>query len=43
MSTISLRHLGLERIELMQLHRIDPKVDLAEQIGELARSATRAR
>ncbi|MET7684299.1 aldo/keto reductase [Streptomyces sp. NPDC005423] len=34
---LSLRHLGLERIDLYQLHRIDPKVPLAEQIGELAR------
>ena len=33
---LSLRHLGLERIELYQLHRIDPKVPLEEQIGELA-------
>jgi len=32
---LSLRHLGLERIELFQLHRIDSKVPLAEQIGEL--------
>ncbi|MFC4031103.1 aldo/keto reductase [Streptomyces polygonati] len=32
---MSLRHLGLERIDLFQLHRIDPKVPLAEQIGEL--------
>lgn len=32
---LSLRHLGLERIELMQLHRIDPKVPLADQVGEL--------
>jgi pyridoxine 4-dehydrogenase len=32
---LSLRHLGLERIELHQLHRIDPNVPLAEQIGEL--------
>ncbi len=32
---LSLRHLGLERIELFQLHRIDPQVPLAEQIGEL--------
>ncbi len=30
---MSLRRLGLERIELMQLHRIDAKVDLADQIG----------
>jgi pyridoxine 4-dehydrogenase len=33
---LSLRHLGLERIELFQLHRIDPKVPLAEQVGALA-------
>jgi pyridoxine 4-dehydrogenase len=33
---LSLRHLGLERIELFQLHRIDRKVPLAEQLGELA-------
>lgn len=32
---LSLRHLGLERIDLFQLHRIDPKVPLAEQVGEL--------
>jgi pyridoxine 4-dehydrogenase len=32
---LSLRHLGLERIELFQLHRIDPKVPLADQVGEL--------
>jgi aryl-alcohol dehydrogenase-like predicted oxidoreductase len=32
---LSLRHLGLERIELFQLHRIDAKVPLAEQVGEL--------
>lgn len=31
---LSLRHLGLERIPLMQLHRIDPKVPLADQLGE---------
>jgi len=31
---LSLRHLGLERIPLMQLHRIDAKVPLADQIGE---------
>src|ERR1700742_4534363 len=31
-----LRRMGLERIDLMQLHRIDPKVELAEQVGELA-------
>ncbi|WP_329176640.1 MULTISPECIES: aldo/keto reductase [unclassified Streptomyces] len=33
---LSLRHLGVERIDLLQLHRIDPKVPVAEQIGELA-------
>jgi pyridoxine 4-dehydrogenase len=33
---MSLRNLGLERIELFQLHRIDAKVPLAEQVGELA-------
>jgi aryl-alcohol dehydrogenase-like predicted oxidoreductase len=33
---LSLRHLGLERIELYQLHRIDAQVPLAEQLGELA-------
>jgi aryl-alcohol dehydrogenase-like predicted oxidoreductase len=33
---LSLRHLGIERIELYQLHRIDPKVPLEEQIGTLA-------
>lgn len=32
---LSLRHLGLERIDLFQLHRIDPAVDLEDQIGEL--------
>jgi aryl-alcohol dehydrogenase-like predicted oxidoreductase len=34
---LSLRHLGLERIELFQLHRIDPQVPLADQVGELKR------
>jgi aryl-alcohol dehydrogenase-like predicted oxidoreductase len=33
---VSLRRLGLERIELFQLHRIDPDYPLADQIGELA-------
>ncbi len=32
---LSLRHLGLERIDLFQLHRIDPKVPLEDQLGEL--------
>jgi pyridoxine 4-dehydrogenase len=31
----SLRLLGLERIELFQLHRIDPDVPLADQLGAL--------
>jgi aryl-alcohol dehydrogenase-like predicted oxidoreductase len=34
---LSLRFLGLEQIPLMQLHRIDPKVPLEEQVGELAK------
>ncbi len=33
---LSLRHLGVERIDLLQLHRIDPDVPLEDQIGELA-------
>lgn len=32
---MSLRRLGLERIELFQLHRIDPQVSLEDQVGEL--------
>ncbi len=32
---LSLRHLGLERIDLFQLHRIDAAVPLADQVGEL--------
>lgn len=32
---INLMDLGLERLDLLQLHRIDPKVPLAEQVGEL--------
>jgi pyridoxine 4-dehydrogenase len=32
---LSLRHLGLDRIELYQLHRIDAKVPVAESLGEL--------
>ena len=31
---LSLRHLGLERIDLQQLHRIDPQVPLEDQLGE---------
>ncbi|MDO3704724.1 aldo/keto reductase [Micromonospora sp. C28SCA-DRY-2] len=33
---LSLRHLGLDCIPLHQLHRIDPKVPLEDQLGELA-------
>ncbi|MDP9793590.1 aryl-alcohol dehydrogenase-like predicted oxidoreductase [Catenuloplanes nepalensis] len=32
---LNLRNLGLERIPLLQLHRVDPKVPLEDQIGEL--------
>jgi pyridoxine 4-dehydrogenase len=32
---MSLRRLGVERIDLFQLHRIDPKVSAAEQFGLL--------
>lgn len=32
---LNLRHLRLERIDLLQLHRIDPQVSLEDQIGEL--------
>ena len=34
---MSLRLLGLEQIPLFQLHRIDPKVPLEDQVGELAK------
>ncbi|MGY2004493.1 aldo/keto reductase [Blastococcus sp. SYSU DS1024] len=30
---LSLRHLGVERIDLIQLHRIDAEVPLADQLG----------
>jgi pyridoxine 4-dehydrogenase len=33
----SLRRLRLDRIDLLQLHRIDPKVPLDDQVGALAR------
>lgn len=33
---LSLRHLGVDTIDLHQLHRIDPQVPLADQVGELA-------
>src|SRR5256886_7990285 len=32
---MGLRRLGLDRIDLFQLHRIDPAVPLADQLGEL--------
>ena len=32
---MSLRRLGLERIDLFQLHRIDPDYPVADQVGEL--------
>ncbi|NNN14982.1 MAG: aldo/keto reductase [Acidimicrobiaceae bacterium] len=37
---MSLRRLRVERLDLFQLHRIDPKVDLAEQIGVFAELQT---
>jgi len=33
---LSLRHLGVERIDLIQLHRIDRDVPLADQLGAFA-------
>lgn len=33
---LNLRHLGVECIDLLQLHRIDPKVPFADQVGTLA-------
>lgn len=33
---LSLRRLGVERIDLFQLHRIDPAIRLEDQVGELA-------
>lgn len=33
---LNLRHLAVERIDLLQLHRIDPQVPLEDQIGELS-------
>ena len=32
---LNLRNLGVDRIDLLQLHRIDPKVPLEDQLGEL--------
>ncbi|HTX62319.1 MAG TPA: aldo/keto reductase [Acidimicrobiales bacterium] len=37
---LSLRHLGVERIDLLQLHRVDPQVPLEDQVGELAAMRT---
>jgi aryl-alcohol dehydrogenase-like predicted oxidoreductase len=37
---LSLRRLGLETIDLFQLHRIDEKVELDEQVGELVNLQT---
>jgi aryl-alcohol dehydrogenase-like predicted oxidoreductase len=34
---LSLRYLKLERIDLWQLHRIDPKVPVEESLGEIAK------
>ncbi|MEV0644813.1 aldo/keto reductase [Phytomonospora sp. NPDC050363] len=34
---LSLRRLGVERLGLLQLHRVDPQVPLADQVGALAR------
>src|SRR5689334_3814479 len=33
---MSLRRLGVDRIDLHQLHRIDPNFPLEDQVGELA-------
>ena len=32
---LSMRRLGVDQIDLFQLHRIDPEVPLADQVGEL--------
>ncbi|GAB3168359.1 aldo/keto reductase [Amycolatopsis stemonae] len=32
---LSMRRLGVDRIDLFQLHRVDPAVPLADQVGEL--------
>jgi pyridoxine 4-dehydrogenase len=34
---MSLRRLGVDHIDLFQLHRVDPKVPLEDQVGELKR------
>jgi aryl-alcohol dehydrogenase-like predicted oxidoreductase len=33
---LNLRHLGVERIDLLQLHRVDPSLPIEDQVGELA-------
>lgn len=33
---MSMRRLGVEQLDLLQLHRVDPQVPLADQVGELA-------
>jgi aryl-alcohol dehydrogenase-like predicted oxidoreductase len=38
---MSLRRLGLERIDLFQLHRIDPRVPSEDQVGVLAAGGER--
>jgi hypothetical protein len=35
LSSRSLRYLGVDRIDLFQLHRVDPRVPLEDQVGEL--------
>ncbi|GAA2479530.1 hypothetical protein Ahu01nite_018490 [Winogradskya humida] len=32
---VGLRRLRVDRLELLQLHRVDPEVPLAEQVGTL--------
>ncbi|OZM74119.1 oxidoreductase [Amycolatopsis antarctica] len=34
---MSLRRLGTDRIDLYQLHRVDPEIPIADQVGELAK------
>lgn len=34
---LNLRNLGVDRIDLLQLHRVDPKVPLEDQVGELGK------
>lgn len=40
---LSLRRLGVETIDLFQLHRIDPDYPVADQVGELAALQSEAR